>query len=263
MTGNIPKKLFIFENPFTLTNFLVRKWAAIGHASIARHGRFVAALTGGKSPIEFYCKLSNLDEVALWMKTHIFLTDERFVGFDHPDSNFMMIKDLVLNYVNIPEANIHPIVTYCEHAKISAGQYAKELQRFFNMSANQLPRFDLITLGLGVDGHIASLFPESVELFAEKEWVVATQSMRHKHSRVSLTLPVINHARNVYVMAIGESKARALKHVLEGPSHLPAAKLNPTQGELIYVADREAARHLKLDQPVTHEGEAVVVEMSI
>ena len=258
----MPKKILVFENPFTLTNFLIRKWSSIGHASVARHGHFNVALTGGKTPIEFYCKLSNFDDSALWPQTHIFLTDERFVGFDHADSNFRMIKDLVTNYVSIPEGNIHPIVTYCEHAKIAASQYSKELRRFFHLEKDQFPRFDLITLGVGVDGHIASLFSDDIGLFEEQELAVATSSVKHPHARVSLTLPVINNARNVFVMAVGESKAFALKHVLEGPSHLPAAKLNCQQGELIYLIDRDAARQLKLKQPFAHDGEAIVFEMS-
>lgn len=257
------KKLYIFENQFCLTNFLVKKFTTLARSSIARNGVFWIALSGGKTPTEFYARLSNLQDEGIWQNTQIFLTDERFVGFDHKASNYGSIKAALLDYVPLPPENIHPIPTYCSDAAESARQYARELRRCFRPEAGGIPRFDFILLGLGADGHTASLFPDDAGALKDDALTVSVRRPAAECHRVSLALPVLNAARYAAFLARGTRKARALRQVWEGPGDLPAARVNPVQGELVFLADPEASRYLSIDAGYYHEGEAVVVERAL
>ncbi len=254
-------KVYIFENSFSLTNYFIKKWCAIGHASIVRQGRFSVALCGGQTPVEFYCKLSNLDEPALWSKTHIFLTDERFVSLDHPDSNYKMVRELLLDYTGIPESNIHPVHTYCDSPVVAAQQYEKELRRFFQLKDGELPRFDLLLLGVGKDGHTASLFPGTMAELEEDRLAVEVKHHLIHYERVTLTLPVLNNARKIFIMGKGPSKAKIFDHILNGPSRFPAARVSPTDGDIVFLLDKDAATNVKLGPAYYHDDEAVVVQL--
>lgn len=258
---NRQKRIYIFENPFSLANDLVKRFVSLARISVARHGVFRVALPGGKTPTEFYARLSNIQDEDLWQHTHIYLTDERFVGFDHPESNYGFIKQELLDYLPLPAQNVHPIPTYCSDATTSAQQYAKELRRSFQLKAGEIPRFDFVLLGLGTDGHTASLFPDDIGSLEEKALTVAVSRVGSSH-RVSLALPVLNAARYVFFLVIGSSKAMALKHIWEGPSYLPAGKVQLKDGELFFMADKDAIRHLLISEDFYQEGEAVVLESS-
>lgn len=254
------RKLYIFETPHTLTNFLVKRFVTLARSSIIRNGFFRVAFAAGKTPTEFFAKLSNIQDDRIWSKTHIFLTDERFVGFDHPDSNYRFIKRELLDYLCLPAENIHPVPTYSPDISFSAQQYAKELRRCFHSGPGEFPQLDFVFLGIGADGHTASLFADDLGAMEEKALTVAVRRSGKQRDRISLTIPVLNAARNVFFVVLGSDKASILKNIWEGPSFVPAAKVRPSQGELIFLADRDAAIQLESDLNYTHYDEAVVLE---
>jgi len=253
------RKILIFETSYTLTNYLLKYWAEIVSQAIAERERFTAVLSGGRTPVEFYCKLSGIKNFDQWRKTHIFLTDERFVSWDEEESNYGMIKNNLLNYVDIPLSHGHPVDTSLENAAVSAKAYESELKQFFSLQDGMVPVFDLMFLGLGEDGHTASLFPEGKEVNEAKRLVVDASIAKLKHSRISLTLPVINNARHIIVLVCGRQKARIFKELIAQDSHLPAARIKPAQGELTYVLDKDAASEISFGDDFTHQGEAIAM----
>ena len=254
------QKILIFENTYSLTNFLLTKWVEIAKESIQRQNRFTAALSGGRSPMEFYCKLSALEDFAYWQRTHIFLGDERFVPWEQDSSNFKMVKENLLNYISIPPENVHPIATDQKNVDLAAEQFKNDLVSFFDFAKNNAPCFDLVLLGIGTDGHTASLFPDDERVDDPGRLVLPVSLPHLKHERVSLTLPVINNARHVVVLAVGASKAEVVSEILEKNLSVPASKVNPADGQLIWLLDKEAAQKLPYRNSPVHEGPAVYYE---
>ena len=257
---SIQRKVLIFENTFTLTNYLVEEWVKMAQESVRRQNRFTVALSGGRSPVEFYCKLSQLKDFDLWQRTHLFLGDERFVPLDSDQSNFKVIKENLLDYINIPTENIHPIATDTKNVELAADQYKNELHSFFEFKEIKWPRFDLVLLGIGVEGHTASLFPDDEHVDDPGRMVLPVSLPHLKHERVSLSLPVINHARNVFTLVVGASKADIIAEIVEKNLQVPASKINMTDGRLLYLLDKEAARRLPYRDSFSHEGQAVYYE---
>ena len=254
------RKILIFEDTNTLTNYLLDKWVEIAKESIARNNRFTVALSGGRSPMEFYCKLSALEEFGFWQRTHIFLGDERFVPHNDDNSNFKMIKENLLNYVSIPPENVHPVETDQKNVDLSAESYKNELVRFFEFKENNLPQFDLVLLGIGVDGHTASLFPNDEKIDAPGRLVLPVSLPHLKHERISLTLPVINNARHVIMLVIGASKADIFSEIIEKNLPVPASMVNPSDGKMMFLLEKEAARKLPYRDACSHEGQGVFYE---
>lgn len=219
---------------------LLEEWSEVSQAAVLRSGRFAAALSGGKTPVSFYKLLAASGRDLPWAQTHIFPVDERAVPADHPDSNFRMIHANLLRHVPIPAGNIHPVrVDLAPGA--AAEDYEKALRRFFGLRGRAFPRFDLILLGLGKDGHTASLFPEAAGLEEARRLALAVPRPAPEHDRVSLTLPTINAAKVVVFLVAGAEKAAVLKAVLEGPSgRLPAALVRPRDGRCVFIADKAA-----------------------
>ncbi|OGX34791.1 MAG: 6-phosphogluconolactonase [Omnitrophica WOR_2 bacterium RIFCSPHIGHO2_02_FULL_52_10] len=239
---------------------MLNLWIEIAQESVRRRNRFTVALPGGRSPVEFYSRLSALQEFDLWGRTHIFVGDEKFVPFDHESSNFGMIKTDLLDYISIPPANIHPIATGQKSVELAAEQFKGELMHFFEFKSANAPQFDLILLGAGTDGHTASLFPDD-ERINDTNRVVLPVSLPHlKEERITLTLPVINNACHVVFLHLGASKADIIKAIIDDKKDLPAAKVRPTHGRLLHLLDKEAARKLSIRETCPHEGRAVVYE---
>jgi 6-phosphogluconolactonase len=251
------RKVLIFENSFTLTDYLLKKWKETAETSVRRSNRFTAALSGGKSPMEFYCRLSTLKDFGLWQKTRIFLGDERFVPFDHDSSNLKMIKENLLDYVNIPAQNVHPVMTGLRTVELAAEHYKNQLEQFFEFNANNAPRFDFVLLGMGEDGHTASLFPEDRRINEPGRVVLPVSLPKLKEDRVSLSLPVINNARNVVVLVLGQRKSNIIKEVIEGKQDYPVSQVDPVDGQLFYLLDREAAGKLPYQNSYSHEDQAI------
>lgn len=250
------RKILVFENSFMLTEYLLKKWKDVAGTSVCRSNRFTVALSGGRSPMEFYCRLSTFKDFGLWQKTHIFFGDERFVPLDHDSSNFKMIKENLLDYVNIPPQNVHPILTNQRNVELAAEYYKNQLEQFFEFE-NNAPRFDLILLGVGDDGHTASLFPGDNQIHETGRMVMPVSLPHLKEDRVSLTLPVINNARNVIVLVLGHKKSGIIKEIIEGKTDVPASKVDPADGRLFYLLDREAAGKLSYQDSYSHEDQAI------
>ncbi len=253
------RKILIFENTFTLAEHALKMWIEIAQRSVEQSNRFTVALSGGRSPMEFYSKLSNYKDFDLWRRTHIFLGDERFVAHSDEKSNFKMIKQNLLDYVNIPPENIHPIVTDLKNVELAADQYKNELIQFFEFKEGA-PSFDLILLGIGGDGHTASLFADD-EQVDDTEQLILPVSLPHlKEERISLAMPVINNAKNVIVLVLGAQKSEIMKEIIKGKSDIPVSKVELTNGQLTYLLDKEAAQQLSYRDSYSHEGQAILLQ---
>jgi 6-phosphogluconolactonase len=233
------KEISVFDKRGELYDFLIRKWKEICEKAIEKRGIFTVALSGGETPVEFYQRLEVSKDLLVWDKTHIFLVDERFVPFEHPDSNYGMIRKDLLTRISLPPQNIHPIRIY-QTLQISAEKYEEELRMFFDLGTGDFPEFDLILLGIGEEGHTASLFPDAPALFETNQLVVAVHLDVSRHDRISLTLPLINQADNIVFLVLGQSKSLIIKKVLEESLNLPASLVRPIDGRLFLLLDREA-----------------------
>jgi 6-phosphogluconolactonase len=214
--------------------------------SIAAAGRFSVALSGGSTPLVLYRLLAEASfrEAIDWSRVHLFWGDERFVPARDPDSNYGAAREAFVSRVPIPADNVHPILTDTADPETAAAQYEDTLRRFFSLSEGEMPRFDLILLGLGPEGHTASLFPGSAALDENKRPVVATYVPKLAAWRVTLTPPVLRCARNVMFLVAGPDKATVLRGVFEGPydpHSLPAQLVRPEKGNLTWLVDEAAA----------------------
>jgi 6-phosphogluconolactonase len=232
--------LLVYETPEELEAAAARDFVARAEAIISERGRFAVVLAGGSTPKDTYEALvqdyaHRLD----WSRVHVFFGDERTVPPHHEDSNYRMARETLLAHVRV--GSVHRM--RCELAPAEAAEnYEEQLRSFFGPS-EQPPRFDLILLGLGKDGHTASLFPETAALDVTDRWVVANPVLKLETARLTLTIPVINAARAVTFLVAGEDKAKALREVLEGdadPRAYPAKLIRP-EGELAWMVDRAAA----------------------
>jgi 6-phosphogluconolactonase len=252
------RKVLIFENSFKLTNFLLKQFFRIAEEAIKKYGRFTVALSGGKSPMEFYVRLAGAKDFSLWSKTHIFIVDERFVPQDHPDSNFRMLKELLLNDILIPEENIHAIPTSKPELNQNREDYESHLTDFFHPEPGDFPRFDFILLGVGEDGHTASLFPHHKETLELEQFCVSLESPNINYPRLSMTLPVINHAKHIFFIVVGEKKAPVIKEMIKDKKIFPASLIHPLSGELMLLMDKEAARQIPYKDG-EHFEEAIII----
>ncbi|MEW6385980.1 MAG: 6-phosphogluconolactonase [Thermodesulfobacteriota bacterium] len=207
--------------------------------------RVSLALSGGHTPRRTYELLAQpefRDEID-WKRVHVFWGDERCVPPEDPRSNARLAREALLDHVPLPAGNVHPI--WCGASpEAGAAQYAARLKDFF---AGRTPRFDLMLLGLGADGHTASLFPGSEALKERSRWTAVVKVPQEEFCRVTLTFPLINQAALIAVLVAGADKAETLKEVLKGPrepQRLPARLLSPLTGELRWLVDREAAARL-------------------
>ncbi len=214
----------------------------------ATAGRFVVALSGGSTPRALYSLLADAEfqSQVPWHRVHFFWGDERCVPPEHPDSDYRMAFETLLSKAPVPEKNIHRIEGE-EKPEIAAAKYEKAIRDFFQLADSELPRFDLILLGLGDDGHTASLFPGSEALQETRRLAVATYVEKLKSHRVTLTLPVLNHAANIFFLVAGENKTGILKDVLqrESSKNFPAQQIDPPNGRLVWFVDQAADASLQ------------------
>lgn len=223
---------------------------AAGHA-IAARGRFTVALAGGTTPRRLYQLLAapaaGLRTAVRWDRVHVFFGDERHVPPDHAESNFGMARRALLAHVT--PASVHRMRGEEADPAVAAAAYEAELARFFGASpgSDPPPRLDLVLLGLGADGHTASLFPGSAALAERRRWVAAPYVGRLGVHRLTLTLPVLERAREALFVVAGEEKAEAVARVLApapGAARLPAACVRPGSGATRWIVDRAAAARL-------------------
>ena len=216
--------------------------------AIQREGRFTIALSGGSTPKNLFNLLAtNARSSMPWEHTFFFWGDERHVPPTDPDSNYRMADEAMLSKVPVPAGNVFRFAAENPDAADVAEAYEAALRKFFALEPGQFPHFDLILLGMGPDGHTASLFPGTAALQEKSKLAVANWVEKLKTSRLSLTLPVLNAARCVMFLISGTDKAAALKAVLEGDApgeQYPAKLVRPSDGRLIFLVDRAAASEL-------------------
>lgn len=216
---------------------LVRRASEAVHA----RGRFSVALSGGSTPRRLFALL---DDRIDWRAVHLFWGDERHVPPDHPESNYRMARETLIERVPIPAENVHRIRGEEPDAARAAALYEDELRAFFHGA----PRFDLVLLGLGADAHTASLFPGTAAVHERERWVAALWIEKLGTFRITLTPAVLNRAAAVIFLVQGEEKAEAVRAVLEGesdPDRWPAQVIRPENGEVLWLLDRVTARGLE------------------
>lgn len=216
----------------------------------ASAGRFTVALSGGNTPREMHSLLTRPPYVGQvdWAIVRFYWGDDRCVNPDDPQSNYHMARETLLDALPISPSQVHRIHTEESDPATAAALYADELRRDFGLAPGELPRFDLVYLGMGDDGHTLSLFPHTAALHAEGErLVVANYVPKLGLNRITLTAPVVNNAANVAFLIAGPDKAAPLAAVLEGPrdpDEYPSQMIQPTHGELYWFVDRAAASRL-------------------
>lgn len=244
----------IHPDPGSLAYAAAEHFVILAKEAIASRGRFAVALSGGSTPKAMYSLLAT-DEFATrlaWTQVHLFWGDERCVPPDHPDSNFRTAFETLINHVPLPPGNVHRMHGEIEPTQ-SADEYERVLRDFFLPSPDQIQaetaiaRFDLILLGMGNDGHTASLFPGTATIQEQVRWVVALYVEKLRVWRLSLTPVAINAAANVIFVVSGAGKAERLRQVLTGPYQpgvLPAQVVRPDRGRLLWLVDAAAATSL-------------------
>lgn len=230
----------------SLAEFAARAFLHAVQAAMQNHGRFSVVLSGGSTPQKMYIRLSQppyIEQVD-WNRVFFFWGDERCVPPDHAESNFGAARKALLDVAPIPNVNIHRIPGELA-PELSAGLYEQDLRDFFG--GQDPPHLDLILLGLGEDGHTASLFPGSPALHEVEHWTAAVMHADGPPPlvpRVTLTLPVLNAAHEIIFLVSGENKASILARVLSLPSPpgdiYPAQLVRPVSGRVTWLADRAA-----------------------
>ena len=216
--------------------------------AVPQRGRFTIALSGGSTPKALYNLLAtNARTVLPWDRMFFFWGDERHVPPTDPESNYRTAEETMLSKIPVAAGNVFRIATENPDAAAAAEAYEQTLRKFFQLGPGEVPTFDLILLGMGPDGHTASLFPGTAGLQEKSRLVIANWVDKLKTSRLTLTLPVLNAARCVVFLVSGTDKAPALHAVLEGDApaeQYPSKLIRPADGKLIWLVDRAAASAL-------------------
>lgn len=241
-----------FETPEHVAHAAAAEFVAISHEAIDARGRFIVALAGGSTPKRLYELLGDepFRGQVDWARVEFFWGDERPVAPDHADSNFGMAKRALLDKLQLPDRQIHRMPADRSDLEAAARDYQEEIAATFAASSSGAPpAFDLVLLGMGPDGHTASLFPHTTALGETVRWVVANPVPKFNATRLTLTPPILNRARHHLFLAGGADKAGVLAEVLEGPSdpqRLPSQLIDPVPpGRVTWLVDLAAARNLR------------------
>ncbi|HEY5038133.1 MAG TPA: 6-phosphogluconolactonase [bacterium] len=234
----------IYATPETLFQETAHLVMQMAREAADNRGRFVAALSGGSTPKGLFQQLTEEPYLSLmpWEKTYFFWVDERHVAQTDKTSNYRMAQEFLLSKVPIPKDHVFPMTTGTSPVDQSAARYEVKMGKLFGTGA--LPRFDLSLMGMGDDGHTASLFPGMPQVNEQEKWVVGYFVDEAKKERISLTFPVLNASRLLLVLVEGLKKAERVKAVLEGsstPPKYPIQYLRPQDGRLIFALDAAAA----------------------
>lgn len=235
--------VLVFEDKTLLTEAAARLFIKAAQEAVEKNGRFSVVLTGGSSPVQLYTLLAQTPyrEQVPWAQTHVFWGDERWVPFTDERSNARMARETLLDYVPIPREQIYPMWAEDIEPDEFAMHYEDLLHRYFDQAP---PTFDLILLGMGDDGHTASLFPGTGVLHERSRWVWAYYLGPQSMYRITLTTPLINQANMICFLTFGTNKAKALHEVLQGernPEQYPSQLIQPLQGEVCWLVDDTAA----------------------
>ncbi len=240
--------VLVVPNAAALAEQAAERFVEAQTKALDESGRFSVALSGGATPRGLYARLASepFRSRVDWGRVRVFWGDERCAPPDHPESNYRLAQELLLSRVPIPTENIYRMRGEAADQDLAAAEYAGELQTAFGLKRGERPRFDLILLGMGADGHTASLFPHSPALREVTRLAVAVYVEAVKGYRLTLTLPVLNNAVRVLFLVSGSDKAGWLRSVLTGkPSpDAPASLVRPERGTLQWIVDRAAATGL-------------------
>lgn len=239
----------VFDDPAGVARAAAEEFERRALRKAESGGDFIVALSGGSTPKRLYALLAEppYADTIPWERVQLFWGDERPVAPEHPESNYGAARGALLSRVPIPPGNVHRIPAEQPDPETAASSYEATLRSFFEFGPDVLPRFDLILLGMGADGHTASLFPGSEALREERRLVVAPWVEAVGSHRVSLTCPVLNNAACIVFLVTGAEKAETLRRVLESDdagTELPARLIRPRGGELLWFVDRAAAARL-------------------
>ncbi len=254
------RSILVFPTPPDLFRAAAEEFIRVGRDAIGAQGRFSVALSGGSTPKSLYSVLASSYANFAWNRVFLFFGDERHVPPTDPDSNYRMVNETLLTRIPIPAENVFRVAAENPEAAAAALDYEARLRRFFELRPGErpserpserpgeFPRFDLILLGVGPDGHTASLFPDSPALDEQSRLVVANWVAKLNAHRITLTFPVLNRAAEVMFMASGADKADILHQVLENKSAppLPSQRVQPSEGKLLWMLDEAAAAKLTL-----------------
>jgi 6-phosphogluconolactonase len=230
----------VYDDLDALSHAALEDLLSIARDAVRQRGRFAIALSGGRTPAKLYSLWAQAAGVP-WDCVHLFWGDERYVEHDDLLSNYRMTQESLLAHIVIPEENVHPMPTNCTQPDDCAGVYELELRKFFGANP---PAFDLQLLGVGREGHTASLFPGSLALDEQTRWVAAVEVPARPHQRVTLTPAVLKHGRNTWFLVSGADKREIIEALRRendpGSSRYPAARLQPA-GRVVWYLDRSAA----------------------
>jgi 6-phosphogluconolactonase len=240
----------VFPDIEALNNFAAEKFVEIGRQAIDKSGQFTVALSGGSSPKALLQMLSSegFKDKIDWSRTFFFFGDERNVLPDDDESNFRMANENLFEPLKISDQNVFRWQIELENPQKIAENYEQTIENFFKFGENEFAKFDLVMLGMGADGHTASLFPFSEALGESNKNATENYVEKLKTMRFTLTFPVINNAQNIVFLIKGADKSEALEQVLEGkfePEKFPSQNIKPLNGNLLWLCDAEAAALLK------------------
>lgn len=244
--ARLSPQILVFDEAEEVSRAAALRFVELAERAIDARGRFSVALSGGSTPKRAYQLLASdeFKERVDWAKVHVFFGDERCVPPSHADSNYRMADEALLSHVSIPARNVHRIMGEGD-AAANARLYEDELQTFF--VGMPWPRFDLVLLGMGDDGHTASLFPETTALKEQRAWTTSVWVEKLNAYRITLSVPAINHAAHIVFLVTGASKAERVAEVIQAeraPEPLPSQLIHPANGRLEWLLDQAAAAKL-------------------
>jgi 6-phosphogluconolactonase len=237
----------ILADPAALCRVAAERFVSAAKSAVAANGRFTVVLSGGSTPKTLYSLLANDVELRAqvpWQLTYFFFGDERNVAPVDPDSNYRMAYEALLSKAPVDASHVFRMKGELQDTEEAATDYERVLREFFRPAEGELPRFDLVFLGMGPDGHTASLFPMSGALNEQQKLVKSNWVEKLHTYRITLTAPVLNAAAQVIFLVQGPDKAQSLKAVLQGayqPQSLPSQLIRPSKGSLLWLVDSAAA----------------------
>ena len=244
---SVTPEIRVLPGPDAVARAAAEDFVAAAAEAVRARGRFDVALSGGSTPVRLFSLLAS-DELrgrVPWEKVHLFWGDERHVPPDSSDSNYRMANETLLSKLPISPENIFRVPAELPDARGAAGKYEQTLQQFFRSKQGAVPKFDFILLGMGPDGHTASLFPGTAALQAKDHLVVANWVDKLNTFRITFTYPVLNNAASVMFLVNGDEKAEMVRRALKDPAaNLPCQKVHPVDGELLWYLDKGAALKL-------------------
>jgi 6-phosphogluconolactonase len=241
------KNISVFDNYEALVAATADLFVKLAEDAINERGKFVISLSGGSTPKGFYSRLAEREIASKidWSKVVVFFGDERTVPYTSPDSNQRMITEHLLSKVTLNRENVFALSDPDMDPRQTAIDYERTMHEFFRLAGDELPQFDFMLLGLGDDGHTASLFPGSPALAETHRWFVDNKVEKLNTVRLTTTYPVINNSRNIIFLASGKGKAGVLKDVLTGPEgKYPSQNVKADNGKLYWYLDKDIASEL-------------------